>query len=150
MTLSKELKAKIIQEFNTWIESQYAGKSLEDRREFEQFFTPPELTIPMIEKFDKLNGTILDPTCGCGGLLAGCIIAGADPKKCYGIELDPDILKICRERLGKLGVPEYNLHLGNALNPDCYDNFNDRYSYDPKTDQVKINGKQPFKFGFKS
>ena len=48
----------------------------------------------MLEKFDNLDGNILDPTLGAGGLIAAAIIAGADPAKCYGIELDPDILKI--------------------------------------------------------
>lgn len=144
MIVSDTLKSQITSEFNVWIEHQYAGKSLKERQEFGQFFTPPELTIQMIEKFDNLDGTILDPTCGCGGLLAACILAGADPNKCYGIELDPDILELARERLGKLGVPKYNLHLGNALNDECYDNFNDKYSYDPKTDRVKIEGRNEF------
>lgn len=144
MIVSDTLKSQITLEFNVWIEHQYAGKSLKERQEFGQFFTPPELTIQMIEKFDNLDGTILDPTCGCGGLLAACILAGADPNKCYGIELDPDILELARERLGKLGVPKYNLHLGNALNDECYDNFNDKYSYDPKTDRVKIEGRNEF------
>lgn len=147
MIVSNNLKFKIKSEFNEWIEHQYAGKSFKERQAFGQFFTPPELSIPMVEKFDSLNGTIIDPNCGCGGLLAACILAGADPKKCYGIELDPDILELCRERLGKLGVPKYNLHLGNALNEDCYDNFNDRYSYDPKTDTVKVQGDNGFRFG---
>lgn len=79
-----------------------------------------------------------------GSLLAGCILAGADPNKCYGIELDPQILKVCRERLSKLGVPKYNLHLGNALNPDCYDHFDEEYSY--INDKVIIKGRQPFRF----
>lgn len=149
MILSEQVKSQIVSEFNTWLESQYSGKTLEERQEFGQFFTPPELTIQMIEKFDNLDGTILDPTCGCGGLLAACILTGADPKKCYGIELDPDVLELCRERLGKLGVPKYNLHLGNALNEDCYDNFTEDYSYDPKTNQVKIKGKKVFSFGIK-
>lgn len=153
MIVSDELKSKIKLEFNVWIEHQYAGKSFKERQEFGQFFTPPELTIQMIEKFDNLDGTILDPTCGCGGLLAACILAGADPNKCYGIELDPDILELSRERLGKLGVPKYNLHLGNALNDDCYDHFDERYSYDMEKDRVLIDEKpitvhkEPFYFG---
>lgn len=147
MIISDTLKSQIISEFNVWIEHQYAGKSFKERQEFGQFFTPPELSIPMIEKFDNLSGTVIDPTCGCGGLLAACILVGADPKKCYGIELDPDILDLCRERLSKLGVPKYNLHLGNALNEDCYDNFTEDYSYDIKTNQVKIKGKKAFSFG---
>ena len=86
MTLSEEAKQKIKDEYKEWEEHQYAGKSKSERQEMGQFFTPPELTIQMIEKFEDLEGTILDPTCGCGGLLVACILAGADPKKIYGIE----------------------------------------------------------------
>ena len=151
MILSDSIKQSILNEYSSWKDSQYAGKNKDWQQQMGAFYTPPELTIQMLEKFDNLNGTILDPTCGCGGLLAACILAGADPKKCYGIELDPDILEICRERLSHLGVPKYNLHLGNALNDDCYDHFDESYSYDVKNDKVLINGKAPkqiFDFGY--
>ena len=76
----------------------------------------------MLEKFDSVKDKdILDPTCGAGGLLAACILAGADPKRIYGIELDPEVLEIARKRLGKLGVPSSNLILGNALDPESYE-----------------------------
>ena len=39
-----------------------------------QFFTPPALTVKMLEKFNDLSGTILDPACGSGGLLAAAIM----------------------------------------------------------------------------
>nr|DAE47631.1 MAG TPA: Methyltransferase domain family protein [Bacteriophage sp.] len=145
MEVSSKAKAAIKKEFETWRALQYANKTREERKALDQFYTPPELTIKMIEKFENLEGKIIDPTCGCGGLLAGCILAGADPNKCYGIELDPQILKVCRERLSKLGVPKYNLHLGNALNPDCYDHFDEEYNY--INDKVIIKGRQPFRFG---
>ena len=147
MILSEEVKQKIIDEFYLWKDSQYAGKDKNWQQQMGAFYTPPSITIKLIEGMSRLDLEILDPTCGCGGLLAACILAGADPNKCYGIELDPDILELARERLGKLGVPKYNLHLGNALNDDCYDNFNDKYSYDPKTDRVKIKGDNGFRFG---
>lgn len=60
---------------------------------------------------------------GTGNLLAAAIKAGADPNKVYGIEIDPDIVKIAKERLLKLGVPSNNIRLGNALDPASY-NFN--------------------------
>lgn len=138
MILSDETKKAIHNEYSDWEHLQY-GKYKDDKdwhQKMGAFYTPPELTIKMIEKFPSTDGTVLDPACGCGGLLAGMIIAGADPKKCYGIELDPVILEICRERLGKLGVPKYNIHLGNALNEDCYDNFNEDYEYDTETNTV--------------
>ena len=68
-----------------------------------------------------MEGTILDPTCGAGGLLAAVILAGADPTKCYGIELDPEIANVAKERLGKLGVPSSNIKVGDALLEGSYD-----------------------------
>ena len=135
MTLSETVRSSIISEARTWLEIQYSGKSKKERQQFGQFFTPAELVIKMIEKYDDLDGIILDPSVGCGGLLAGCIIAGADPKKCYGIEIDPDIHKLCQNRLAKFGVPEENIKLGDALDQDLYGN----------PDKIIMN--PPFKLG---
>ena len=122
MKLTKRQKNAIESEFKQWTETQYAGKDKKERQKLGQFFTPPALTIKMIEKFDTLEDKdILDPTVGAGGLLAACILAGADPKRIYGIELDPEVLEIARKRLGKLGVPSSNLILGNALDPESYE-----------------------------
>lgn len=120
MILTDDIKEKIIAEYNEWFNHQYGDKSLEERRELGAFFTPPELTIKMIEMFsydDISDKTILDPTLGAGGLIAGCIIAGANPKLCYGNELDYNILQIAKKRLMKFGVPEENLHQGDATDP---------------------------------
>ena len=122
MKLTKKQKNAIESEFKQWTETQYAGKDKKERQKLGQFFTPPALTIKMIEKFDAIKDKdILDPTVGAGGLLAACILAGADPKRCYGIELDPEVLEIARKRLGNLGVPSSNLILGNALDPESYE-----------------------------
>lgn len=135
MKLTQETKQKIINEYNDWFESQYGNKSLDERKELGAFFTPPELTIQMIEKLscESLeNQTILDPTLGAGGLIAGCIIAGANPKLCYGNELDSDILTVARKRLGKLGVPDDNLHQGDATENRCTSksSFNSNYKWE--------------------
>lgn len=135
MKLTQETKQKIINEYNDWFESQYGNKSLDERKELGAFFTPPELTIQMIEKLscESLeNQTILDPTLGAGGLIAGCIIAGANPKLCYGNELDNDILNVARKRLGKLGVPADNLHQGDATENRCISksSFNSNYKWE--------------------
>ena len=37
-----------------------------ERKKMGQFFTPAELVIKMIEKFDNLDGTFLDPCAGSG------------------------------------------------------------------------------------
>ena len=125
MKLSKEIIEAIEAEHNKWLAIQYAGKDKKDRQSKGQFFTPPPLTIKMLEKFDSItNKDILDPALGAGGLIAAAIIAGADPKRCYGIELDPEILAIAKKRLIPIGVPEKNLKLGNALDSDAY-NFDE-------------------------
>lgn len=130
----------IEEEYNAFVDQQYAGKSLTERQALGAFFTPPELTKQMLDKLGdfKEDETLLDPCLGAGGLLAAAIVTGkVKPENCYGIEIDEDILKIAKKRLGLLGVPEKNLHHGNALNKDCYvfDN-GEEYSYDADTDTV--------------
>ena len=101
MKLSEETIAAIKAEYAEWESQLWAGKSLKERQRLGQFATPPQLTIKMLEKFDCLEDKdILDPCLGAGNLLAGAVIAGADPKCCYGIELDPEVLEIARQRLG--------------------------------------------------
>lgn len=122
MTVTDEQRKAIEDEFAAWQADQYAGKTKEERQKFSQFFTPPQLSIKMIEKFDSLTDKdILDPTSGAGGLIAAAIFAGASPSRVYGIELDPVIASIARVRLAKLGVPRHHIHLGNALVNESYD-----------------------------
>ena len=121
MKLSEETKNKIQAEYEAWKEIQYVGKDKKERQKLGQFFTPPQLTIRMLEKFESLEGNVLDPCLGAGGLIAAAVIAGADPSKCYGIELDPSVLELAKRRLAKLGVPEQNLRQGDALDPKSYE-----------------------------
>ena len=123
MKLSEETKNRIQAEYDAWKEIQYTGKDKKERQKFGQFFTPPQLTIRMLEKFDSLEGNVLDPCLGAGGLIAAAVIAGADPSKCYGIELDPSVLELAKTRLAKLGVPEQNLKQGDALDPKSYEDL---------------------------
>lgn len=120
MKISETIKEKIKSEFNEWSDKMYGGLDKKERQKLGAFFTPPELSIKMIEKFSDLKGKILDPTVGAGGLLAAVIIAGADPKLCYGIEIDPKILSVAKQRLIPMGVPEGNLIQGDATNPETY------------------------------
>lgn len=122
MKLSEKNKHDIDTEFNNWVEQQYAKRTFGDRQKISQFFTPPEITFTLLEKFESVEDKdILDPASGCGGLLAACVIAGADPKRVYGVEIDPDIVKISKARLAALGVPPENIQLANALSPSSYD-----------------------------
>ena len=148
---------KIEEEYNKFVDIMYAGKDKEARQSLGQFFTPPQLTVKMLEKLTmQPDDTLLDPCLGAGGLIAAAIVTGkAKPENCYGIELDPEILKVARDRLGRLGVPAKNLRWGNALNPDCYENWEkDGYTFEPNYSvgcvyYVDKNGKKEFKFGMK-
>lgn len=141
MKLSEETKQKITDEFNQWKDIQYGNLTKAERDELGAFFTPPEITIQMIESFscDSLWGkSILDPTIGAGGLIAACIIAGADPKLCYGNEYNSTILEICKKRLCAMGVPVVNLHQGDATNADCIkpESFTADYKWNPGDKKV--------------
>ena len=120
MKLTDEQINAIKEEYTKWKDSMYANRTLSERKDFGQFFTPPDLSIKMLEKFENNNGTILDPCCGAGNLLAAAIFAGFDPNKVYGIEIDEEILKIAHSRLIPLGVPKCNIHLGDALDSNSY------------------------------
>jgi site-specific DNA-methyltransferase (adenine-specific) len=121
MNLS-DLQIKAINdEYLQWKDKMYADRTLSERKDFGQFFTPPNLTIKMLEKFDNFDDTILDPCCGAGNLLAAAIKVGFKPENVYGIEIDPTIMQIAVDRLSLLGVPNKNIKLGDALNPLSYD-----------------------------
>jgi type I restriction-modification system DNA methylase subunit len=122
MTLTQEVKDLITKEFEEFKAEMYAGKTKEERSELGQFFTPPEISIRMIERFncDSLAGKkILDPACGSGNLLAACLIAGADPDKVFGNDYDQVMVNACRARLQKLNpkVQNWQIHRGDATNP---------------------------------
>ena len=51
MKLSEEIKNKIQEEYDAWANMQYARKDKKERQKLGQFFTPPQLTIRMLEKF---------------------------------------------------------------------------------------------------
>jgi SAM-dependent methyltransferase len=148
MRLTDEQKQLIIKEFSEFKEHMYAGKSIEERKKLDQFFTPPSICIQMIEStdFETLAGeTILDPTCGSGNLLAACLIAGADSDKVFGNELDKTMLDTCRKRLngicrqlGKPDIPYHHLHRGDATDPRCLTVFSSVYKWKSKEEQTEV------------
>lgn len=134
MKLSKETKQLIRKEYEEFKESMYANKSLEERQELDQFFTPPEVSIKLIEELSDLSGNVLDPTSGSGNLLAAALIAGADSDKVFGNEYDATMIKLCKERLnkvcdmlGKQHIKDWQIHQGNALQVRCLIEFGEEY-----------------------
>ena len=163
---NKNLIQNIIPEYENWKELMYAGKTKEERKKMGQFFTPPKLSIQLVEKFNTLEGNCIDPTCGAGNLLVTMFFAkfqyynqncefgnwNKTFQECldeiYGIEIDPDILKVCHSRMqhlckfvkDKYGfVVVFNpkhFQLGDALTVDISDdNFWDK---EPFEEYIKI------------
>ena len=154
MKLSKETKQLIRKEYEEFKESMYANKSLEERQELDQFFTPPEVSIKLIEELSDLSGNVLDPTSGSGNLLAAALIAGADPQRVFGNDYDAAMVKLCRERIRtipdrleeidkefanslKAKLKDFNdrqIHQGNALQARCLIEFGEEYdnNYNPE------------------
>ena len=103
-----KLLNQITEEYNSWVDSQYANNSKNKRKELGQFYTPPNLIMSLLDKFDYnsddfKNKKIIDPTSGAGGLLIGCFYAGANIENLYGIELDKNILEnVCWKRFDRI------------------------------------------------
>lgn len=102
MKLQETTKTLIECEYNRFKDYMYANSPKETRDKLGQFFTPAALTILLLECYDTEsfgNKTILDPTSGSGNLLAAAIIAGVPPSKVFGNELDPLMVRTCRNRI---------------------------------------------------
>lgn len=99
--------------------------TLQERKKKGQFFTPPELTIKMIEKFDNLDGTFFDPCAGSGNLLVGLIMAGVAPENIYYNELDENEFNAGKKRLMALGVPEDHFTNFDALSREFEEYYRD-------------------------
>lgn len=150
MKLNDAIKNEIRKEYDEWFNSLYGSTSKEERKKLGAVFTPPEVTIQMIERmnYDILeNIVIIDPCCGAGNLIAACLIAGADPKNVYGNEFEQQFVDIARKRLKKFNVSKYHIHQGDATNPLCLDidKFNSKYNYEDikrlQNTSKKINNK---------
>ena len=53
MKLTDEQINAIHNEYSQWKDSMYANRTLSERKDFGQFFTPPDLSIKMLEKFEN-------------------------------------------------------------------------------------------------
>lgn len=138
MKLTEQQHNAIIKEYEEWAPIQYGlNRDKKSRQALGKFYTPPLLSIKMLEKFDSIKDKdVLDPTVGAGGLLVAAILAGADPKRVYGVDIDPINVLLARKRLAKYGVPPKHIKLGNALNSDVFEDF-DNYE-----DNVKEKAKE--------
>lgn len=155
-----ELLNQITGEYNSWVDSQYANNDKNKRKELGQYYTPPNLIMNLLEKFDYnsddfKNKKIIDPTSGAGGLLIGCFYAGTNIENLYGIELDKNILEsVCWKRFDRIidNDTEHNwtdekkkqlkdlirkhIHWGDALDKRCY-SFDDDKDVVQYTEWVK-------------
>lgn len=157
MIITKRQIRNIFFEFNKFKEYMYAGKTKEERDELAQFFTPPEISIKLLEMYNVeslINKVIQDPCSGSGNLRAAAIIAGADLDKVLGNDYDAAMVKLCRERIRtipdrleeidkefanslKAKLKEFHgwqIHQGNALQARCLIEFGEEYdtNYNPE------------------
>ncbi len=134
MYLTEEQKSAIRFEFFAFQHNMYLGKTKKERQELDQFFTPAELTIKMLEALDCtyeefLDSDVIDPTSGSGNLLAAALIIGVDPHRVFGNEYDATMVTACRKRLKAINpkVRDWQIHQGNALLEVCLTEFNKDY-----------------------
>ena len=140
MKITDEVKKKIEEEYSTWFENQYGNTTKEERKKLGAVFTPPKVTIQMLEMLDSLDGNILDPCCGSGNLLVAAILAGADPNNIYGNEYDERFVKLCQDRLEKFGVPRWHIHKGDATKSESikFDSFKPDYEVKKEPKQLSL------------
>ena len=55
MRLTETIKKKIEEEYAAWESKAYGSRDDKHRKRTGQFFTPPVLTVKMLEKFDDLT-----------------------------------------------------------------------------------------------
>lgn len=106
MVISNLAKQKIFDEYKIFEQKQYNGKSKKERKKLNQFFTPPELSIKIIENLDNLNGTIIDPCNGAGNLtMAAAIVKFCDlnekPLNVFGYDIDDKMIELVINRFNK-------------------------------------------------
>ena len=103
MIISDIAKQKIYDEFKLFEQKQYNGKSRLERKKLNQFFTPPDLSIKIIENLENISGDLVDPCCGAGNLLMAAAIVKVydlkeNPLTVFGYDIDKDIIKLIRYR----------------------------------------------------
>lgn len=103
MIISDIAKQKIYDEFKLFEQKQYNGKSRLERKKLNQFFTPPDLSIKIIENLENIKGDLVDPCCGAGNLLMAAAIVKVydlkeNPLTVFGYDIDKNMIKLIRDR----------------------------------------------------
>ena len=130
MKISEKAKEKIYEEYEAFKNFQYNGKTIKERKELNQFFTPPELSIKLIENLDNISGTVIDPCCGAGNILmAVAIVKVVDleelPTTVYGYDIDSDMLLLASKRFATyFKIKE----LHNFIQKDATSYWNSKYN----------------------
>jgi DNA modification methylase len=75
---------------------------------------PPRLMQEQIEFFTKRDGLVLDPFAGVGGTLIGASIS-EPPRRCLGIEVNPEWVRIYREVCEQEGIALQEMIVGDCL-----------------------------------
>jgi len=106
--------------FNDDLMREYSQMTPEQRKQYGAVWTPPEIISKMMAKCDDSfwadpTKTCLDPTCGSGNIVV-CMIFNKiyhgvsveqAIKNVYGIELQMENVKICRNRILKIFGEKY-------------------------------------------
>jgi type I restriction-modification system DNA methylase subunit len=104
------------------------------------FYTPATLSIKMAKKLELKKGdTVLDPCVGSANLLCACLDEYPDLQEedCYGIDIDPEAIKKCFER-----IPHGHFQVGNCLIDDLSDeNFWKKDPYDISDTYRRVSNK---------
>lgn len=121
-----------------------------------EVFTPTWLVQQMLDKlpqelFIDTTKTFVDPSCGDGQFLSEVVIRKMEKSNCtleqalsttYGVELMPDNVKLCKERLAGPNPSQKTLNILDR-NIVCADSlryhyrFDDSHSYDDEAKQIK-------------
>ncbi|MET0237007.1 MAG: N-6 DNA methylase [Kibdelosporangium sp.] len=93
--------------------------------------TTPEMAELMAELAGLSTGSVLDPACGAGSLLAAVAGRTGGPVQCIGQEIDPGLASLAEVRLGLRGVPVLMVAADSLLHDGYPDQLADLVICDP-------------------
>ncbi len=103
-----------------------------ERKKLGQFYTHQELVKYIFNKIPiNENSKILDPTSGAGAFLISALsFNNNNCKNIYGIDIDPNALKLCVENISSNSdyVNERNFICANTINSELWELFPEIYS----------------------